>query len=280
MKPTLLKSLSVSAFCLTALASGHAAVLVDDNFTNSSGSNVGTVSNTESVGVGTYTTIQGTTGMTVTTISGFGTGNVLSLANNTNTYYRPFDGAVTLSLDDLAAGESLSMSFNIRFDGGTFAAAQNFSFGFVNQSTPNSILYANVNLNAGGSEFRERSGSFNMSDAGSQVGSSWTQPTTVSTTSYTYGLSVTRQGSDYLVSYSLNGASIAGSSQTFTAAQLAMEGTDITGIAFRHSQTPGVITYLDNVMVSTVPEPAGAVLALAGLGMVALQRRRSNSRTF
>lgn len=127
MKPTLLKCLSVSAFCLTALASVHAAVLVDDNFTNSSGSNVGTVNNTESVGVGTYTTIQGTTGMTVTTISGFGTGNVLSLANNTNTYYRPFDGAVTLSLDDLAAGESLSMSFNIRFDGGTFAAAQNFS---------------------------------------------------------------------------------------------------------------------------------------------------------
>jgi hypothetical protein len=278
MKLPSLKILRLSAICTGMLAaSTHAAVLVNDNFSLSSGSNVGSVSNAESAGVGTYTTIQGSLGMTVTTISGFGTGNVLSFGNNTNTYYRSFDGAATVTLSGLAIGESLTMTYDVRFDGGTFAAAQNFSFGFVNQASPNSILYANVNLNAGQSEFRERSGSFNMSDAGIQVGAAWTQSATVSTTSYSYGLSVTNQGgNNFLVSYTLNGVALSGSSQTLTASQLGLEGTTITGIAFRHSQTPGVVTYIDNVYVATVPEPAAALLAIGGLGflMVGFRRRR------
>jgi len=278
MKTSLLpqwKSCVLPLLCAGSLAApGHAAVLVNDNFTNSSGTNVGTVNNTEAVGVGTYSTVLGTNGMSVTTLSGFGSGNVLSYANNTNTYYRAFDGAATMTLNGLAIGETLSVDYNVRFDGGTFAAAQNFSFGFVNTASPNSILYANMDLNGGTSEFRYRSSSFNMSDAGQTMGTSWTQPAAVSTTSYEFGLAVTRQAGSYLLEFSLNG-SVVGSSTLLNSSTwiTAMGGVDITGIAFRHSQTPGLTTYIDNVVVAVVPEPSTVVLALGGLGLVFFRRR-------
>lgn len=264
------------------LWSSHARadLLAADNFTGSSGTGVGSVANTESTGVGTYTTIQGVNGMSVTTVSGFGNGNVLSLANGTQTYYRPFDGAATLTLNSLTAGQKLSLSYTARFDG-SFGGADNFSFGFVNFGSPNSILYANVDLSATGgtaSEFRYRTGSFNMSDAGLAFGSVFTNPTSVSTTSYQLELSVTRQVDNaYLIEYLRDGVLYGSTTQTngSTFAN-AVAGLAITGVAFRHSQTPGVVSYLDDVTVAVVPEPFTSLLFLGG-GALLIGARRGRS---
>lgn len=282
---TLLSGAALIAFGFCV--STHAATLVNDNFTLSSGSNVGTVSNTSSSGVGTYTTIYqqpaAGLGMTVTTVPGFGSGNVLSLGNNSNTYYRAFDGGLSLKLADLAIDQSLSLSFTARFNG-EFASAQNFSFGFVNFTTPASILYANVDLNSGVSEFRYRSGgsgAYNMSDAGTQYdNATWSEPTTVSGTSYTFGIEVIRLVDDitgseprpaFSVKYIRDGSVV--SSMTMLAGT-----SSITGIAFRHGQVPGLITYLDDVLVTTsaIPEPATFAFlgGIGALGLAALRRRR------
>jgi len=243
---------------------------------------VGTVNNTEASGVGTYSTIQGTNGMSV--VSGgslspaFGSGNALSLANNTNTYYRAFNGGSAFTLNSLSVNETLKMSFAIRFDG-SFAGADNFSFGFVNFASPDSILYANVDLSASGglsSEFRYRDGSFNMSDAGGSaiVGSTWTQPSTTTTTSYSFDLSVTKLSTGFLLEYSRDG-SLLGNSTVLNSSTWAttMAGTSISGIAIRHSNTPNVVTYLDNVYVATVPEPGTVAMLALGLGVVLFRRR-------
>jgi hypothetical protein len=248
----------------------QAAILASDNFTLSSGTDAGTASNTSSTGIGTYSTIQGTNGMTVTAQAGFGSGNVISFGNNTNTYYRAFDSSTSLTLGSLAANQTLSLSFNVRFDGGAFSAAQNFSFGFVNNTSANSILYANVNLNSGTSEFRYRTGSFNMSDGGTQTGAGWTEPTTISTTAYTFKLDVTKQANgSYLLEYYRDGVRYGNLTETSGGSwATAVSTTDITGIAFRHSQIPGVVTYVDNVSAGTssaIPEPSTFAL-LGGLG--------------
>lgn len=285
MKTSLLspwKACMLPLLCLGSLvASGHAAVLVNDNFTNSSGTNVGTVNNTQAAGVGTYSTIQpgAGTGMSVTTVSGFGSGNVLGFANNNNTYYRGFNGSTTMTLNSLAVNESLSLSFAIRFDG-SFSGADNFSFGFVGQSPANSVLYSNLDLSASGgyaSEFRYRAGSFNMSDTTGTVvvGSGWTEPATVSTTAYNFELSVTKlAGGAFSIEYFRNGA-LTGSANVASGSGFvtAMGDTTISGIAFRHSNLPNVLTYIDNVSVVTVPEPSVALLMLGGLGLVFLRRR-------
>lgn len=95
----------------------------------------------------------------------FGSGNVLELGNSTstNTFFRAFNGAASFTLNSLAVNETLDLSFDITFDGATLAAAQNFRFGFVNYSSPVSIIFANVDLSGAalGSEFRYRTGSYN-----------------------------------------------------------------------------------------------------------------------
>ena len=278
-KKSLPAVLLASFLGLGGLPIAHSATLVNDNFTLSSGTGVGTVNNTSASGVGTYSTILGTAGMSVTTISGFGSGNVLSLANNTNTYFRAFDGAASLTLGGLAANETLSMSFDVRFVG-TFGAAQNFSFGFIDNDPANSVIYANVNLNSGSSEFRHRAGSFNMSDAGATIPSSgWTEPATISGNSYSFQLGVTKQeNGDYLIEYYRDGALVGSNTEAGNGTwATSMANTAISGIAFRHSQTPGLVTYIDNVTVasSAIPEPSAfALLGGAGVLGLALVRRR------
>lgn len=261
-------------------------MLIDDNFTLSSGTSVSTVNNTESAGVGTYTTVQGSplTSMSITTVSGFGDGNVLRLANGAQTYFRPFDAGSTLTLNALGVNQTLRVSFDIRFDGG-FGGADNFSFGFVNVSTPNSILYANLDLSAVGglaSEFRYRTASFNMSDniASTIVGGGWTEPATVSTAAYTMQLDVTKQdGGGFLLDYYRDGSIVGTSSQSVSSAfAVNAGGLAISGVAFRHSNLPGVTTYIDNVnasYVSSVPEPStGAALLSAGIVVLWVSRRK------
>ncbi len=275
---------------LTSVSVRAATLLASDNFTLSSGTNVGTVNNTESAGVGTYTVIQpaGTTnGMSVTTLSGFGSGNVLSLANNTYTYYRAFDGGSTLTLNSLLANQTLKFTFNIRFDGG-FNGADNFSFGFVNNTTSlNSIFYANLDLSATGgttSEFKYRTGSANMSDAGTTISpnGTWTEASATSTTSYTMELAVTKLSSgSFLLEYYRNGTLYGNSTVAGSNSLLTSEGSvAITGIAFRHSQTPGLVTYLDDVSVQVVPEPSAAFLMLGAIvGFVFISPRFRRSLT-
>lgn len=260
----------------------QADLLVSDNFSGSSGTNVSAINNTEVSGVGHYSTVQGTAGMTITNLSGFGDGNSLALANGTQTYYRPFDDGATLTLNGLTAGQKLSLSYTARFDG-SFSGDDNFCFGFVSSNPANSILYTTLDMNGGApvnliSEFRYRTGSFNMSDAGAAFGSIFTNTTTASATSYTLELSVTRQVNNaFLIEYCrdgvLYGATTEANGGTFanTAGGLA-----ISGIAFRNSQVPGVITYIDNVSVSLIPEPFTGLLFLGGGLMLAATRRTSN----
>ncbi len=271
--------ISVGAVIALLAAGAGADPIVADNFTLASGTGVATVNNTESSGVGTYSTIQGANGMSVTTVSGFGDGNVLSLANGTQTYYRQFDGATTLTLNSLLEHQTLRLAFDVRFNG-SFAGADNFSFGFIDDSPANSVLYANVDLSSSGgtlSELRYRTGSFNMSDAaGSTIfGSPFTEPSTVSGQAYLLQLDITKQtDGGFLVEYFrdglLAGSTLQGTSSNFTTTA---GGLAISGIAFRHSQTPNVVTYLDNVTVAVIPEPLTGIFFLGGGAMLAYRRR-------
>lgn len=254
------------------------AELINDNFSLSSGTWVSSVTSTEASGVGTYSDIFGANGMAVTTVSGFGNGNVLALTNSSAvTHYRAFNDAETLTLNSLAADETLRLTLDIRYFG-NFGGADNFSFGFVNRGSPNSILYANLDLNSSGgtsSEFRYRVGSFNMSDGGLITGSSFTESNTVSAVNYSLQLDITHQlAGGFVVDYYRDGSLIG----THTAVDgsafdTAMGDVSITGIAFRHSQTPGLITYIDNVNVSVVPEPATGLLLLSGAAILFYRRR-------
>ena len=243
---------------------------------------------TESAGVGQYIVIQGA-GMCMNLVDGgtltpaFGNGNVLELGNSTstNTFFRAFNGAAKFSLNSLTANQPLKMSFDVTFDGSTLAAAQNFSFGFVNYSSPVTILCANLDLSSAalGSEFRYRTGSYNMSSAGPILNTAWTEsPTVLVNTTYRFDLSVTKNDSgNFIVDYSRDGISV--SNQTLLASSTwgaTMAGLDIQGVAFRQCTVPNVHTYIDNVSVSSIPEPGAAMLSLAGSSLVLVLMRRRN----
>jgi len=287
---SLLAALAVLALNFAVgIRSTHAA-LANDNFTLSVGSNATTVNSTESAGVGQYMVIQGA-GLNMNVVDGstltpaFGSGNVLALGNSTstNTFFRAFNGASTFSLNSLATNETLDLSFDITFDGATLAAAQNLSFGLVNYSSPVSIIYANVDLSSAAlaSEFRYRTGSYNMSSAGPTVGTAWTEsPTVLTNTSYRFDFAVTKDGGgNFIVAYSRNGTTV--SSQTLLSNSTwgtTMAGLNIQGVAFRQCTTPGVFTYIDNVLV-TVPEPTTVALSLAaGAGLLLFLRRRKHEQ--
>ena len=261
--------------------SARAAWLVNDNFTNSIGSNSTTVNSTESVGTGQYMVIQGA-GLNMNVVDGgsltpaFGSGNVLALGNSTstNTFFRAFNYGSTFSLNSLAANETLDLSFDVTFDGATLAGAQNFSFGLVNYSSPVSIIFANVDLSSAAlaSEFRYRTGSYNMSSAGPTVGTAWTEsPTVLTNTSYRFDFAVTKDNSgNFIVSYSRDGTTV--SSQTLLSNSTwgtTMAGLNIQGVAFRQCTPPGVFSYIDNVFL-TVPEPTSIALLLAGAASLML----------
>jgi len=245
-----------------AAGAAHASSLVSDNFTASSSGWTGVVTDTESAGVGTYRAVFGTNGLSVATnLSGFGSGNALAITNSTHTTYRSFNDAATLTLNSLATNETLRIAFDIRFDG-NFGGSQNFSLGLVNTTAPSSIVYANVDLRTNGtpqSEFRYRSGSFNMSDAGLIIGSyNWTEPLCESHSNATMKLEVTRVTNGFTISYFKDGAVAGALTQTNGSVWAnAMANTNITGIAFRHSQVPGLLTYLDNVEVTRVEAGGG-----------------------
>ena len=242
----------------------HADTLASDNFTLSSGTNLSMITDTESSGVGTYTVIQGTntTALSITNITGFGTGNVLRWPGGGETYFRAFNSGTTLTLNSLATGETLRLAFDIRF-AGFFSAADNFSFGFVSTSTPNSIVYANLDLNSGGgfaSEFRYRTNSFNMSDniASTIIGSTFTEPVSVSSTGYAMKLEVTRQTNGFRLDYHRDGL-LTGTTTGLTASAFVstMSTASISGIAFRG--VVGLTTYIDNLLVErtlNLPTPA------------------------
>lgn len=241
---------SLLAFSLNA----RATTLASDNFTLSSGTNLAMITDTESSGVGIYSVIQGTntTALSITNITGFGTGNVLRWPGGGETYYRAFNSDTTLTLNNLATGETLRLAFDIRF-AGFFSSADNFSFGFVGTSVPNSIAYANLDLNSGGgyaSEFRYRTNSFNMSDniASAIIGNTFTEPASVSGTGYTMKLEVTRLTNGFRLDYHRDG-SLTGTTTglTATAFVTTMSTATISGIAFRG--VVGLTTYIDNLLV-------------------------------
>jgi len=255
---------------LLAAASGaHGAILVDDNFTNSTGSSAN-MENTQAPGVGTYERIQGGSGnLTATTISGFGSGNVLQLGNNANTYFRAFNDDATLKLSDLTPGQTLSLSFDFRSTGDFGTDALNFGFGFLNAT--NSIAYVNLNAQADSpaSEFRFRTGSPNMTSSGTQIGTGWSDVTS-SATNYNFELIITRTEADYLLQYFVDGTEISSA----TNALGGTSGLDITGIGFRWGEGPGTSTNIDNVVVEVIPEPSSLLLLGGSLSCLLLRRRK------
>ncbi len=238
----------------------EAGSLASDDFTSSVGVNTGVVNDAEGPGAGTYTTIFGSHGMSVVTLGGFGIGNVLSLTNANWCYYRPFNGATNFTLNSMATGHTFSLWFSIRMVGNlTSGGADNFSVGFVGDSSSNSIVYANLDLSSAGgtvSEFRYRTGSALMSDAGLIVGGyTWTEPSTVSQSNYTMQLTVTRQTNGFTLGYFRDGVLAGATTQTNGSTWVAAVGNlSISGIAFRHAQVPSAVTYLDNVNVAAPAE--------------------------
>ena len=242
---------------MVALAGAtRAELLASDNFTLAVGTNLSTLTDTEASGVGTYSVIQGTPTnvLSVTNITGFGSGNVLRWPGGGQTYYRAFNSGSAFTLNNLSTGEVLRLAFDVRF-AGFFSSADNFSFGFVGISAPNSIVYANLDLNGTNtaglqSEFRYRPGSFNMSDnvASVIVGSSFTEPATVSGTGYAIKLEVTRLTNGFQLAY-FRDSVLVGTTTGLTASAFvtAMSTTTISGIAFRGIDL--LTTYMDNLLV-------------------------------
>ena len=237
--------------------------LASDNFTLSFGTNLSTIANTESTGVGSYTVIQGspTTTLSVTNISslGFGVGNSLRWSNGGQTYYRAFNGGATVKLNDLAVGETLRLAFDLRF-AADLSTADNFSFGFISFPQPTSIAYANLDLYDAGtgrsSEFRYRTGSFNEGDLGSQINSTFTEPATAIGTPYAIKFDVTRLNNGFQLAYYRDGALVVTTTGITASVFVTSVGnTNITGVAFRG--VPLAVTYIDNLqVVRALPTPS------------------------
>lgn len=237
--------------------------LASDNFTLAVGTNLSTITSTESSGVGTYTVIQGTptTALSVTNISalGFGVGNSLRWPGGGQTYYRAFNSGATVKLNSLATGETLRLAFDARF-AGLLNTADNFSFGFVNFGQPSSVAYVNLDLYDAGtglnSEFRYRTGSFNEGDLGTQINASFTEPAAAVGISYALALEVTRLTNGFQLDYFRDGTRV-GTTTGITASVFvtAMGNTNITGVAFRG--IPLAVTYIDNLqVVRALPTPS------------------------
>ena len=272
------KTLLPSLFLLAGCATSGAAILVADNFTNSTGTGASTVNNTQATGTGTYSRLYPGTisSYTIETVTGFGSGNVLTLGDGDSTHARTLNSSTVFSLGSLSTGSVLSLSFDIRFTG-TFAASgtRQFSFGFINRTsaTQSSIAYGMVGQDTG--SFRLRASSFNMStsgtDGGMQIGASTFNTGLVTDTNYNLKLAITKTGdTSYLLQYFQNGTEIG--STTSDLASTA--GLDINAIGFRWSSPPGVTTHLDNVTVELIPEPSSAALMAAGVLVGCGYRRR------
>lgn len=265
--------------CLSSLALAFAGpsaradtTLASDNFTLSVGTNLSTMANTEAAGVGTYSVIQGspTTALSVTNITalGFGDGNVLRWPGGGQTYYRAFNGAATLRLNDLSIGEILRLTYDLRF-AGNLTSADNFSFGFVNVPQPTSIVYANLDLYDAGtglnSEFRYRTESFNEGDLGSQINSTFTEPALALATGYAMKMEVTRLSNGFRLDY-YRGGTLVGTTTGITASVFVTKvaNSNITGVAFRG--IPLAVTYLDNLQVVRAwPTPAISGVSSRGI---------------
>lgn len=267
------------------IPTASAAILVNDNFTNASmvviaSPQTRTLIDSEATGVGTYQRLHDTGFFEVNTTSALGTGNSMALANNnSSTLYRAFNGGQTLNLGTMATGDSLALSFNVRFDGTAFAGtAENFGFGFTNLTTSTTIAYANIDARSSSpaSEFRYRTGSNGayMGNSGTLIGANWTNATAVNT-NYLFSFSITKvAATNYLLEYFRDGTLIHSETNTLTNTR----NINIEGVSFRWGESSGVTTFIDNVVVEHIPEPSAALLGAAGALPLLFARRRKAAR--
>ena len=109
------------------------------------------------------------------------------------------------------------------------------------------------------------------------IGSTFTEPATADDANYRFTLDVLKQISGgYQISYYRGSTLVASTTQGPTSGFATTMGTTpITGVAFRHSNTPGVLTYLDNVSVSQViPEPSTGIVMLSAFVLLWAARGR------
>ena len=276
MKPFIAGLLSVALW-----GTADAATYASDNYTNAT-TNGDTLANAEAPEVGFYRRVfNGGSEYAVGTVSGFGSGNVMTLTDGSSTHVRTLNSSTGASLGSLGVGSVLSMSFDMRFTG-TLTANRFFSFGFLNdvEATQSSIAYALVG--AAGGEFRRRDTSWNMStstgNGGGRAGDAFTAGGLAVDTNYTLRFTITKDGaSSYTLRYfqGVNGGPETEISAQVSSLTSTVVGREITAVAFRWSETPGVETYIDNLLVTVdaVPEVSSAALVMAA-GLTSLLRRR------
>lgn len=299
---TLLPAL-LGVTAVSVLGAHAATILAADTFTASSGTAVNTVNNSQAVGTGTWQSIQGATSTVMSvvptgpTYGNFGSGNILQNTNGSaNTLYRAFNPDVSpFTLNSMATGITLRLTFDFRIGNGTMTGGDNFGFGFLSKrtgtSTDNdSVAYANVDTyTATGtagliSEFRYRTATYNMGGSGTgiaQIGTAWNETSTFAAGGiYKFQLDVTKQSDggvllQYYRDDALAASVLATGASTF---MTAMGGVNMTGIGIRHAETTGVAYYYDNLSVTLIPEPTSGILACAfGAGLLLVRRRVSPS---
>jgi hypothetical protein len=91
-----------------------------------------------------------------------------------------------------------------------------------------------------------------MSDAGTLLGSGWSEPPTASGTGYSFQIEITKTADGgFRIAYYRDNALLGSHAEPGRGIWIKTRSrAEITGIAFRHSQTPGLKTYIDNVVVS------------------------------
>ena len=260
-----------------------AATYASDNYTDATVAPDGTtMANTEAPGVGSYRRVfDGGSTYAVGTVDGFGSGNVMTLTDGNSTHVRTLNSSTGTSLSALGVGSVVGMSFDMRL-AGTLAESRSFSFGFLNDvsATQSSIAYALVG--AAGGEFKRRNTSWNMStsnnDGGGRAGATFTGGGLAVDTNYTMRFTITKEsGGLYTLRYfqSVDGGEETMIVETASSLTTTVTGREITAVGLRWSETPGVVTYIDNLVmtVDAVPEASSAALVMAA-GMAGLLRRR------
>lgn len=265
----------VSAATLVAASSASAAVVASSNFDSIPNGGTGTA------GWSIYNSVAGATisNPSDTTLTPAG-GTAADALAYTYTGTGAFTGVASnfgpISLND---GDKIILTLDFRFTSAAPSSGATFLLFLGNQATPGTLaatdksygLIGSTN-NAPGNAFRYDAGTSNSMIAGTDRTSVGTASATAQnigdTLRHTLTFSIERSGLDYILSGGVDGNSV---THTQVGANQFSFNTMGLGIVTNTSTTPAAIA-IDNVTLTSVPEPSAALLG--GLGLLGLLRRR------